>query len=87
MIGGIHLAELDVPFSIVGRTLREADVRRQWGVEVVLIHTPGPQGAELEGRPGKLPTPDVRLNPGDRLLVMGTRAAIERLRGREGAGP
>ena len=86
VVGGVHLAELEVPFSIVGRTLRQADVRRRWGVEVVMIHTATPSGEALEGRPGRLPSPEVRLRPGDRLLVMGTPEAIDRLRGREGAG-
>ncbi len=86
VVGGVHLAELEVPFSIVGRTLRQADVRRRWGVEVVLIHTAVTTGESLEGRPGRLPAPEVRLRPGDRLLVMGTLEAIEGLRGKEGAG-
>jgi CIC family chloride channel protein len=79
VVGGVHLAEVEVPFSLVGRTLKEADVRRRWGVEVLLIHTVGPPGTQLEGRPGKLPAPDVRLFPGDRLLVMGTPEAIRAL--------
>jgi CIC family chloride channel protein len=79
VVGGVHLAELEVPFSLVGRTLRESDVRRRWGVEILLIHTAGPAGEEFEGRPGRLPAPDVRLHPGDRLLVMGTPEAIHRL--------
>lgn len=86
VVGGIYLAELDVPFSIVGRTLKEADVRRRWGVEVLLIHTADEAAEGMEGRPGKLPSPEVRLQPGDRLLVMGTLDAISRLRGKEGAG-
>jgi hypothetical protein len=48
-------------------------------VEILLIHTAGPAGEEFEGRPGRLPAPDVRLHPGDRLLVMGTPEAIHRL--------
>jgi len=79
VVAGVHLAELDVPFSLVGRTLKEADVRRRWGVEILLIHTAGAPGEQLEGRPGRLPAPDVRLYPGDRLLVMGTPDSIKRL--------
>ncbi len=84
VLGGVHLAELEVPFSLVGRTLREADVRRRWGVEILLIHTAVNPGEQMEGRPGRLPSPEVRLHPGDRLLVMGTPDAIHHLtRGRE----
>ncbi len=78
--GDIMLAEVDVPASLMGTTLKEADLRRRHGVEVLLIHTPGPEEGSIEGRPGKLPGPDVRLEPGDRLLVMGTSGAIDALR-------
>ncbi len=78
--GDILLAEVDIPASLMGLTLREADLRNKFGVEVLLIHTPDMDGASIEGRPGKLPGPDVRLEPGDRLLVMGRGAAIDALR-------
>lgn len=39
-----------------------------------------PGGRVPEGRPGKVPTPEVTLGAGDLLLVMGTPEAIERLR-------
>lgn len=74
------LEEVDVPFGLVGQTLREADLRRKFGVEVVLIHTPEASEGSIEGRPGKLPTAQARLEPGDRLLVMGTPDAILNLR-------
>jgi CIC family chloride channel protein len=80
VLGGVHLAEVEVPYGLVGRTLRQADVRRRWGVEVVLIRTVESGPESLEGRPGRLPAADVRLRAGDRLLVMGTQAAIRRLR-------
>ena len=80
VVGDIMLAEVDVPSSLMGLTLGEADLRRRYGVEVLLIHTPGVEQGNLEGRPGKLPGPDVRLEPGDKLLVMGTAEAIDSLR-------
>jgi CIC family chloride channel protein len=81
VVGGILLAEVEIPYRLVGRTLAETDLRRTYGVEVVLIHTPDATGSVLEGRPGKLPAPGIRLEAGDRLLVMGTRDAIASLQG------
>jgi CIC family chloride channel protein len=80
VLAGVQLTEVEVPYGLVGRTLAEADLRRRFGVEVVLIHTSEERGEGLEGRPGKLPTPQARLEAGDRLLVMGTRQSIHGLR-------
>ena len=77
VMGGVFLSEVEVPSSLVGKTLREVDMRRAYGVEVVLIHTA--EGADLEGRPGKLPSADACLQAGDKILVMGTPDAIKRI--------
>jgi CBS domain-containing protein len=79
VLAGITLSEIEVPFSLVGRTLAELDLRRRFAVEVVLIHASNDAQSGIEGRPGKLPTPNVRLEAGDRLLVMGAPDAVNRL--------
>jgi CIC family chloride channel protein len=79
VLAGITLTEIEVPHALVGHSLAELDLRRRFGVEVVLIHTPTDDGTELENRPGKLPTPQVRIEAGDRLLVMGAPDAIQSL--------
>jgi CBS domain-containing protein len=79
VLAGISLTEVGVPAALVGQTLAEADIRRRFGVEVILIHTPDGGRGELEDRPGKLPTPQARLEAGDLLLVMGTPEAIRSL--------
>lgn len=80
VLGGIQLAEVEVPASARGKTLAQADLRRRHDIEVVLIHTCDTGEDSLEGRPGKMPTPDTVLNPGDRLLVIGSAEAVQRLR-------
>lgn len=80
VLGGLHLAEVEVPASLYGVTLADADLRRSRGVEVVMIQTPSAPEGGIEGRPGKFPSPEVRLEPGDRLLVLGSAEAIESLR-------
>ena len=79
VLGGLHLGEVEVPMAIVGRTLADADLRRHFDLEVVLIQS-ADDADDLDGRPGKVATADVVLEAGDRLLVMGRREAIERLR-------
>ncbi len=76
---GIVLQEIDAPFSLVGRTLQEADLRRRYDVEVILIHTSVVEEDGLEGRPGRLPSTKARIGAGDRLLVMGSEEAISNL--------
>jgi len=80
VLAGIQLAEVEVPSALAGRSIAEADLRRRYGVEVVLIHSADESVEDgLEGRPGRLPAPKARLQHGDRLLVMGTADAIDRL--------
>lgn len=80
VLGGLHLAEVDVPHALVGKTLAEARFRGDHELEVVLIRTPGHEDEQLEGRRGHLPSADAVLSAGEKLLVMGTLKAIDRLR-------
>jgi len=75
ILGGVYLTEVDIPHRLVGKTLREACLRQECGVEVVLIHRANDD--QHSGR--RFPEPDVQLEAGDRLLVMGTSKAIQRM--------
>ena len=72
---GVYLTEVIVPHSLVGKTIVEARLRQDHGIEVVLVHV-----VEDSKDESKLPDPSLRFQPGDRLLVMGAKDAIERLR-------
>jgi voltage-gated potassium channel len=67
---GLQLEELllTASSSLVGRSLAEADLRRRWGVGVVAVW----RGQQL------FPNPEagLRLEPGDRLVVLGTHKAL-----------
>jgi chloride channel protein, CIC family len=78
VISGMHMGEMLVPTQFVGNTLRELDIRRRFGLEVVLIHR---EEANHTDKHGMFPSPDICLEPGDRIVVMGERKAIERLAG------
>jgi len=79
VLGGVYLMEVDVPHSLVGQTLQEASLRQRFGIEVVLIHSARAANDENQGK--QFPSPDARLEAGDRILVMGSEAAIAKLRG------
>jgi K+/H+ antiporter YhaU regulatory subunit KhtT len=61
---GLDIFNVDVPRSLVGRTLRETGIRDITGLSVIAID----DGGRVDGAP----SPDARLTAGGRLLFMGT---------------
>lgn len=59
--------------SLLGRTLKQVNFHRRYGVTVTAIHRPG------HVRPARIE--NLRLQVGDVLLLQGSRANLERLRG------
>jgi chloride channel protein, CIC family len=78
VVSGMHLGEVDLPARFMGKTLKELDLRRELGLEVVLIHR---EASGNGGSHGVFPSPDFRLEAGDRIVVMGEKAAIQKLAG------
>ena len=77
ILGGMHIGEIEIPSSWIGKTIREIDIRRKKKLEIVLIHRELIEKKEgIDGRPAVFPSPDVVLKPGDRLLVLGKPADI-----------
>jgi len=72
---GYVMAELEAPPHFVGKTLRELNVRSNYGVEVVLI-----KRAKKEGKEGPIVSPaDYPIAHGDVLLLAGSRDQVKRL--------
>lgn len=68
------ISEIRPPRVLVGRSLRELDLRRRAGLSVVAIRR------ELDGRGRALmPTADERIAPDDILVVVAPREAVHRL--------
>jgi trk/ktr system potassium uptake protein len=63
------LLETTAPRELVGRTLRDAEVRSRHDLTVVCIKRPGGRFSYA--------TPDTRVEPGDLIVVAGTVAATE----------
>jgi len=73
-----RLAELDAPGAFVGRGIGELEVRQRYSVEVLLVRRPSATARDsaVEFVPGI----DTVIQRGDRIVVLGTSAALSRLR-------
>ncbi len=73
-----RIAEIEAPGAFVGRSIRELEIRRHFGLEVLLLRRPRAdgEGSELE----VVPSADTVLERGDRLVVIGKRDALEGVR-------
>ncbi|MFQ6046851.1 MAG: chloride channel protein [Gemmatimonadales bacterium] len=71
------VAEVPAPDSFVGRTIRELNIRQDFGVSVLMVKQTAPDGQErLTTSPGA----DYRFLPGDVLLVLGSTDELPYLR-------
>lgn len=68
------IVELEAPAFLHGQTLAQADLRQRFAVNLVTVRRgPGPDESRVLG----VPTPDLRFEPGDALVVFGHEAAIK----------
>jgi CIC family chloride channel protein len=80
VLGGMHICEIDVPISWVGRSIHEIDIRKKYELEILVVHHPGNSTEEKNNRPGEFPSPSLILQPGDKLLVLGKNETIEKIK-------
>ena len=74
--GGYVLQEIQPPPRFFGRTIGDIDIARAFGAQVVLLR----KRAAADGGPSvRVPTADDTIEEGDRLVVAGTRSAVESL--------
>ncbi len=80
---GAIVAEVPIPTLFVGKTIRELDIRKNFGVSVLMIKQIAGDGSEQ-----LKPTPDAdyTFGYGDVVLVMGNNDGIRRLRTGVGRG-
>ncbi len=71
-----RLVQLEMPFSLAGRTVSESGIRTRFGVSVLAVKRLTREGFERRFVPG----PGDRFEQGDVLIVLGTDEAIARLR-------
>jgi trk system potassium uptake protein TrkA len=75
---GLVIAEIRVPDSMIGRTIREVDVRRKYGVNVVGVRHEGDGEYELT-------SVDYRFQPLDILLIAGQQEQVASFSGIAGS--
>jgi len=66
---GFAIAEVSVPPEMVGKTLRQLDLRNRYNINVLLIQKPG-------SGPESVWSPDTQLEEGDMLTVFGGKQTI-----------
>ncbi|NPB07391.1 MAG: TrkA family potassium uptake protein, partial [Aquificae bacterium] len=71
---GYSIFELQAPESFYGKTLKELDLRRRYGITVIAIK-------KRDGRVKVNPSGEDRIEEGDTLLVLGNEEALMRLGG------
>jgi CIC family chloride channel protein len=74
---GYIMAEVEIPSYFAGKTLRDLNVRSDYGVEVILIR----QAKKFGWKTTIVPLPDYRLAHGDVLLIAGEEKDVRRLAG------
>lgn len=78
-VGGDHLLlEVDAPTAFVGRSLQRLAVRSRYGVQVLLVRRRAPDSEDVREI---VPEGSTRIEPGDRLVLLGPRDAVARFRG------
>lgn len=80
VLGGMHLCEIETPLSWIGKSIQEIDIRKRYELEILVVHHSGITLEEQSSRPGEFPSPDLILQPGDRLLVLGKPDTIEKIK-------
>ena len=65
------IVEIAVPKKWIGRTLKELDIRKTYGVNVAGIK----EGSQVE----ITPDPDMPLKPGIILMLIGSNEALEKI--------
>jgi CIC family chloride channel protein len=67
----ILLKELEVPLRFVGKQLKSLDLRRQFGIQIVLVRRRVIKGGKVNIK-REIPGPDFVLEKGDMILILGT---------------
>ncbi|GAB1482328.1 hypothetical protein MASR2M78_11430 [Treponema sp.] len=73
--GSLVIAEIEIPESILGKTLLESNLRKQYAINLISVKN----GVDEEYG---LFTPEYIFRPGDIALVSGTNSALDAFTGR-----
>jgi len=74
LAGGIAFVHVKPKQSMLGRTVRELDIRRAFGINIAYLGRLTPEGRRVY----RIPNPDDEFQPDDHIFVMGTQEDLER---------
>ena len=78
IFNGLYLCRIEVPSRWTGRSMKQLDFRRRYNLQALMVYrTAGLEKGDAP--PGLFPDPDLKLIPGDKLLVLGDKEAIRKL--------
>ena len=76
----LTVAEIKPPREFIGRTLMALELRKRYGINVIVIKQPAPNQEGTDEKDIKLtPTPDYTISESDVMVVVGETDAIEAL--------
>lgn len=70
---GLYLLEIETPASFVGKKIKDVEVRRKYGVDIMLIKKRKTTKKMLT----KIPNADYIFKPDDNLLILGEKKKVE----------
>ena len=76
LTGGYLLAEIHLPKSLVGKSIKGARIRQKFGVQIILIKRRADDGEERQFSP----TPDEKFIENDRIIILGTGKQIQKIK-------
>ncbi|MFQ6615877.1 MAG: chloride channel protein [Fidelibacterota bacterium] len=74
VIPGFYVARIDVPSRFINRTVPDLNIRRNYGVDVLLVRHPSGDGYE-----NRIPTDRMRFVRGDQMVIFGEKGAVDRM--------
>jgi chloride channel protein, CIC family len=80
VLGGMFICEIEAPVSWIGKTIKDIDIRRKYELEILVVHHTSSEPEKSSSRPGEFPSPELILQPGDRLLVLGKQETIDKIK-------
>jgi CIC family chloride channel protein len=80
LLDGYVIAEVRAPFSFIGRSLKELNIRARFGLQVMMIKRLRTDASGLKTFHQLVPGPDEIFQEKDRLVVLGRRPEVEVLK-------
>ncbi|PWN06520.1 potassium channel family protein [Rhodohalobacter mucosus] len=80
---GLTVMEMDVPESMTNHTLQELNLRKRYGINVLIIKRPDDEqpdeDAETRYRPLGIPDGETRLEKGDKFIILGKKEDSQKM--------